>query len=428
MNTSEHCRPLCPEVSRNARCTPLNRVDRKLRIARSRTRLPWLFLALLGMSVGLVEAQTPAPRLIPFQGRLTKQDGSSYSNGTYTLTFILYPQAVGGQPLWAETHRSVGLINGMLNVFLGSIQSFDAANNPSGPVSFAEVRHLGITIDADNNAVTPDPEMVPRQMIIPAFWAKSADRAVTASNADKLGSYEWKDLLMDNETNPRSGRIAAAKIGGRLQGSQIEQGAINAGHLAPASVTSGALAPGAVGSVALSADAVGTTQLKNESVTPLKLARRVAAANAPAGGIAVSTVASFSESVPGFKAVPDLRIQIVTTGRPVMVFLTAPGGPNEGTASISVERRNAAIEGHFRLRRSEVGGQGDASVIGDQAIKGNFGGTGGLNLIEIPASSVQFVDTTCPVGEHTYYLEVGGGFGDENPIKLNKVRLVAFEL
>ena len=54
-------------------------------------------LILLSAVVGALSAVAiPSPRLIPFQGRLTDQNGVPYTEGQYTLTFTMYDQAVGG--------------------------------------------------------------------------------------------------------------------------------------------------------------------------------------------------------------------------------------------------------------------------------------------------------------------------------------------
>ncbi len=137
-----------------------------------------LVLASLALALPLC-AQTASPTLIPFQGQLTSQAGVAYTAGQYTIVFNLYNQAVGGTSIWTERHQKVGVINGMVNVFLGSIITIST-------VDFSQVKYLGITIDADDNANTADPEMVPRQMIIPAFYAKNADRLQGLSEAALL--------------------------------------------------------------------------------------------------------------------------------------------------------------------------------------------------------------------------------------------------
>lgn len=138
----------------------------------------------------------PAPQVIPFQGRLTNQDGIQFTEGTYTILFNLYDAPVGGTALWTERHTGVGLVNGMVNVFLGSISPLDGQD-------FTQTRYLGITIDADGNANTADPEMVPRQMIVPAFFAKDSEKLVGA---------DWSEILAAGSNDPRTGYINGTKL------------------------------------------------------------------------------------------------------------------------------------------------------------------------------------------------------------------------
>jgi len=173
-----------------------------------------LVVAALTATLG-ARADDSSPFLIPFQGRLTDIAGKVYTNGQYTITFNLYNYAVAGSTLWSETHQNVGVINGMVNVFLGSI-------NPLTNITFSTTRYLGITIDADKNPNSGDPEMVPRQMIIPAFWAKHAD------NSTKLAGYDWTDILADGSQNPAIGYIAGTKLKqGSVNGDRLSQGSVN---------------------------------------------------------------------------------------------------------------------------------------------------------------------------------------------------------
>lgn len=143
-----------------------------------------------------------SPLLIPFQGRLTDQNGTAISSGQHTITFNIYRLAVGGTSEWTERHEQVGVINGLINVFLGSIE-------PLNGVEFNQTLYLGITIDADNNPVTADPEMVPRQMLIPAFHAKSAERSQLMVAGD--GTYHgWNALF--GEGNPVTGSMSGARL------------------------------------------------------------------------------------------------------------------------------------------------------------------------------------------------------------------------
>lgn len=229
-----------------------------------------MFFLLLQLTWPLVAA---TPTLIPFQGRLTDQAGKPYINGQYTITFTLYPLAVGGEAIWTETHERVGVVNGMVNVFLGSISPLDG-------VSFAETRHLGITIDADNNRNTPDPEMVPRQMIIPAFWAKQAD------NANKLEGSSWGVILAGGSTNPVTGRLDGTKIADNtISQSQIAEGQVVTRNLANAAVTAEKLAVGVIGTLSLSDGAVTSTKIADGTIALSDLSAALLNYLVPAGTI-----------------------------------------------------------------------------------------------------------------------------------------------
>lgn len=177
-----------------------------------------------------------SPTVIPFQGRITDQSGNTYTSGQYTILFQFYNQAVGGQAVWQERHDKVGVVNGLVNVFLGSINTLTS-------VDFSTTKHLGITIDADSNPNTPEPEMVPRQMIIPAFWAKTAETtrlaqtAVTAQNATALNGFDWTWLLADGAQSPQNGFLSPKLIKPTsITSQQIAPNSISQTNLSPRSI------------------------------------------------------------------------------------------------------------------------------------------------------------------------------------------------
>lgn len=122
-------------------------------------------------STVLISSGHAANRLINFQGRLTDQQGNPL-DGTYDIVFSIYASATDTKPLWTEEHEGVSVSKGLVNVLLGSITSFEAPKE----ISFDEDRYLGITIDCDNNPYTQEPEMLPRQKILPAIYAHDADK------------------------------------------------------------------------------------------------------------------------------------------------------------------------------------------------------------------------------------------------------------
>lgn len=176
-------------------------------------------------------AWAAAPQVIPFQGRLTNQDGIQFTEGTYTILFNLYDAPVGGTALWTERHTGVGLVNGMVNVFLGSISPLEGQD-------FTQTRYLGITIDADGNANTADPEMVPRQMIVPAFFAK---------DSESLRGADWSAILAAGSNDPRTGYINGTRIADKsIATAKLADKSVTTAKIADKAVTSAKIADGAI--------------------------------------------------------------------------------------------------------------------------------------------------------------------------------------
>jgi hypothetical protein len=119
-----------------------------------------------------------AERLIPFQGRVTDGAGEPLQ-GVYRVTYAIYDVPTGGSALWVETHETVSILAGQVNVLLGTMTPLDDPNkddNPADAISFADdlvPRFLGIKIGDDLNE-----EMVPRHELIPSFHARIADTTV----------------------------------------------------------------------------------------------------------------------------------------------------------------------------------------------------------------------------------------------------------
>jgi len=352
-----------------------------------------LVLCLLVASVCLpIRAQTPAPTLIPFQGRLTDQAGTPYTNGQFSVVFQLYDQAVGGVLLWHERHEKVGVINGMVNVFLGSI-------SPLGAVNFSTTRYLGVTVDGDNNPNTPDPEMVPRQMMIPAFWARNAD------NANKLGTFGWPDLLAGGATNPVSGKIDGTKLlAGSITGTHLGPGSVGASHIANQSVTA--------------------THLQDGSLGFSKLTPRTVAQSVDLGGVALSNDSGASQQsgveVDNNNTPVGVEATIRTSGRPVFIGLTSG---KEG------------VQAYLRAIGPLDNSSPSPGIVlrwyrGNQMIAEFSGAVGQVthrSTFHLPLGAYATLDFP-PPGQHTYTIRVGNNGATGQVIEIHHIRLAAFEL
>jgi microcystin-dependent protein len=177
------------------------------------------------ISVAQVALAATTPPLIPFQARLTDNVGIVL-DGQQNLIFKLYDVAVEGSAVWTEQHDEVGVIDGMVNVFLGSINSFQDSNGAL-LISFSEAKYLGITVAGED-------EMLPRQILLPAFHAR---------NADTLNGSNWNELLVadgNNDNNPETGFIRGSKIeNDGITSEKIAAGSIEVVDLKDDSVSGG---------------------------------------------------------------------------------------------------------------------------------------------------------------------------------------------
>jgi hypothetical protein len=147
-------------------------------------------------------------RLIPFQGHLTRpvpenpQQFEPVPDGQYDILFTLYATPAGGESkIWGpERHQTVMVVSGLVNVLIGSVISLEDVS----PEKFSLPIYVGITVDADRNALTPDLELVPRQVLIPAIYAYDA------GNSRLLSGYGWESILYKPDPlnpNPATGTL-----------------------------------------------------------------------------------------------------------------------------------------------------------------------------------------------------------------------------
>src|SRR5258708_17315513 len=104
-----------------------------------------------------------APKLLPFQGRLSDASGATVSDGARLVQFKIYDAPVGGQAVWRGEVQKLTINGGMISTLLGT-----KANLSS--VDFDRELYLELTVDAntDGQITAADPPLLPRQSIVPA--------------------------------------------------------------------------------------------------------------------------------------------------------------------------------------------------------------------------------------------------------------------
>lgn len=361
-----------------------------------------------------------APLLIPFQAQLTDSSGQLITNGPKTIIFNLYEQAIGGASKWTERHEKVGIINGSVNVFLGSIEPFPpgkATPSPTDRTFFSKTRYLGITIDEDGNPTTPEPEMVPRQIIIPAFHAM---------NSEKLQGFGWESILKDNGKDPENGHIKGSKIEEEgITNLQIRNGEIKTDEIADGAITVGKFAHGALN---ITTDRIVNNTILGEdlsdgSVSWLKQARRTIVkssgpGNVPSavnGQIAVSAAYTKDDYISltgesNLTKIDDLSIEIKSTGNPIRLSIE----PNSGVNS-TLRFQGSGFTGYLFINR--ISDSGDEILFRLEATSHERSNLPTLNFLD---------DTVKADKTYKYYVQVSGTNNERFYIK--NMRLIGYEI
>jgi hypothetical protein len=103
------------------------------------------------------------PHMITYSGKVTKPQGGLI-NGTFQMSFSIYPDTLGSSADWTETQAEVEVKHSIFSVLLGSV-------NPIDPSVFdGSVKYLGIQIESD-------PELLPLRPIVSVAYAYRAGDA-----------------------------------------------------------------------------------------------------------------------------------------------------------------------------------------------------------------------------------------------------------
>lgn len=112
------------------------------------------------------------PRTLSYQGVLTDTLGNIKPDGDYNMSFNLYLNQSGGQPIWSES-KMISIKDGLFYTILGEV------NPIVNSITFSNQYWLGI-------AVGNDPELKPRlklSSVAYSFYSIHADTAEYARNA-----------------------------------------------------------------------------------------------------------------------------------------------------------------------------------------------------------------------------------------------------
>jgi hypothetical protein len=169
-------------VLRKTSCTALNRgIDGKEVFIMAFTQRKILFFNLIIIFLSAtIFAQTYVPLLINFQGKLSDPEtGEILPDGQYNITFRIYENITGVQPIWEET-QVVNVRRGIFNVILGSVQSLEGVFNETE-------RYIGISIGGGD-------ELLPRQRMVSVPYSFISEFSNQCIEADTLDGMHAEDI------------------------------------------------------------------------------------------------------------------------------------------------------------------------------------------------------------------------------------------
>jgi hypothetical protein len=117
---------------------------------------------LIALALLLASLYPQVPKLVNYQGKLMKSEGTLVTDGMYTITFALYNVETGGTPIWTEEQNNVSVKDGVFNVLLGASNVLDNNIFSSGSC------YLGIKVGSDQ-------EMQPRFLITSVIYSLIAE-------------------------------------------------------------------------------------------------------------------------------------------------------------------------------------------------------------------------------------------------------------
>src|SRR2546423_9025183 len=106
---------------------------------------PILTFAISALLASLCVLAEDAPKLTPFQGRLSDASGNAIADGSKVVQFKIYDAPVGGQAVWNGEVQKLTVNGGLVSTTLGTKAS-------PAHVDFNKSLYLELTHDAHNDS------------------------------------------------------------------------------------------------------------------------------------------------------------------------------------------------------------------------------------------------------------------------------------
>jgi hypothetical protein len=242
----------------------------------------YIFLALTCLLIGS-SCYATAPALINFQGDLADTIGNPI-NGEYGMVFSFYSAETDGTLYWQESHDSVPVTDGIINVLLG-----DGTKIGGAKASFEEVFdepevYLAIRVN-------PDTDMYPRQQIVSVGYALRANLSETVRD----NSITTVSIVDNSVTEDK-----------------LDSGAVTMEKLADNSVTADKIQPDIVSSINGIANDGGDIVLEagdNVTIEADDTADTIKISVPNMGIVPIGSIIAWTKSMGGVPALPEQFVE-----------------------------------------------------------------------------------------------------------------------
>lgn len=343
--------------------------------------------------------------VLSYQGSLKDSSGAIYPDGSYSFTFSLYTDSVGGLGLWTEV-QTLPIKNGLLHAYLGSVTAFDPAIFSNSPI------WLGIRLGVQ-------PEFRPRHAIGSAVYSFISANAMLLQGlapSHFVDSAVMQSAIAAHESDPSSHRPLS------LDASEITSGTISEDRLPIIMVDSATISDLGITETDLADASVSAIKLKNNSVNSDK----VEDGSLSGQDLQDSTV-SGKQIAPGAIRVEHLSISAFDGSNIIDGGLT---GVDFADSSISGQQISQGSIDASHLSFSAFGGTNiiDGSLTGadiaDSTIHGNHIAPASItstHLSSVAITGAQIVDNSVTGSDITNGTI---GFNDIGPLQIGGTHML----